>query len=39
MVCIGCGSVPKSLLSRGTMKQTRSPRSLVRVREKPKARG
>ncbi|MFQ6628899.1 hypothetical protein Gotur_007136 [Gossypium turneri] len=34
MVCIGCGSVRESLLSKGTMEQTISPRSLVRAREK-----
>ncbi|KAK5843419.1 hypothetical protein PVK06_005876 [Gossypium arboreum] len=39
MVCIGCGSVRGSLSSKGTMEQTRSPRSLVRAREKPKPIG
>ncbi|MFQ6647526.1 hypothetical protein Gotur_021796 [Gossypium turneri] len=35
MVRIGCRSVRKSLSSRGMMEQTRSPRSLVRAKEKP----
>ncbi|MFQ6658382.1 hypothetical protein Gotur_027671 [Gossypium turneri] len=39
MVCIGCGSVRRSLSSMGTMEQTMSPRSLVRAREKSKPRG
>ncbi|MBA0634934.1 hypothetical protein Godav_028933, partial [Gossypium davidsonii] len=39
MVCIGCESVQRSLSSKGTIEQTRSPRSLVRAREKLKLRG
>ncbi|MBA0631761.1 hypothetical protein Godav_000604 [Gossypium davidsonii] len=39
MVRIGCGSVRGSLSSKRTIEQTRSPRSLVRARKKPKPRG
>ncbi|MBA0871159.1 hypothetical protein Goshw_021946 [Gossypium schwendimanii] len=35
----GCESVRGSLSSKGTIEQTRSPRSLVRAREKSKPRG
>ncbi|MFQ6670793.1 hypothetical protein Gotur_035563 [Gossypium turneri] len=38
MVCISCGSVRGSLSSRETIEQTRSPRCLVRAREKSKLR-
>ncbi|MBA0610065.1 hypothetical protein Godav_010961 [Gossypium davidsonii] len=39
MVRTSCKSVRRSLSSKGMIEQTRSLRSLVRVREKPKSRG